>query len=75
MIKYIKNTNICVRREIIPFVGIYLLSTLMTCILLTQVQEIISSLGSDLTLVSGFVTLETWSYGSWYDSLINVSKY
>ena len=40
-----KNTNICVRRDTTPFFGITILSTHMTWILLTQVQEIRSSFG------------------------------
>ena len=40
-----KNTNICVRRDTTPFVGINILSTHMNWILLTQVQEIISGFG------------------------------
>ena len=45
MIRYRKNTKICVRRDTTPFVGITILSTHMTCILLNQVQEIISGFG------------------------------
>ena len=74
MIKYIKNTNICVRKEIIPFVNINLLSTQSKWILLTQVKEIISSFGLYYTLMSGFLNMEMWSCGSWADHLIPVSK-
>ena len=75
MIKYINNTNICVRREIIPFVNITLLSTQTNWILLMQVKEIISSFGLDYTLMSGFGNMEMWIYGSWADSLLPVSEY
>ena len=61
--------------EIIPFVGISLLITHMTWILLMQVQEIISSFGLEFTFISGFGTLELCIYGSWSNYLITVRKY
>ena len=70
-----KNTNVCVRREITPFVGINILSTQMTWILLTQVQEIWLDFGSEFTLMSGFGTMEMWSYGIWAYSLLSIIKY
>ena len=65
MIRYIKNTNICVERDTIPFVGISILGTHMTWILLTQVQEIISPYGLEFAFMSGFGTIEMWRYGIW----------
>ena len=62
-IRYRNNNNIYVRKEIIPFVGITILSTHKTWILLKQVQEIISVFGSEFTLMSGFGAMEMWSYG------------
>ena len=63
MIRYRKNTNIFIRREITPFVGISILITYMTWILLTKVQEIRSGFGSEFTLMSSFGTMAIWSYG------------
>ena len=65
MIKYRKITKICVRREITPFVGITILSTHMTFILLTQVQEIIPGFGLKFTLVNVFGDMAIWSHGNW----------
>ena len=58
--KYINNTKICVRREIIPFVTINLLSTHINLILLIKVRGEISFSGLGYTLMSGFGTLEMW---------------
>ena len=70
-----KNTKICVRRNTTPFVGITILSTHMTWILLTLVQEIRSGFGLKFTLMSGFGTMEMWSNGIWAYSLIPVNEY
>ena len=69
-----KQNQYIFRMELITFVGIYLLSTQMTWLLLTQVQKIRSSFGSEFNFMSGFGTLEMCSYGSWADYLIPVSK-
>ena len=61
-----KDTKICVRMDTTPFVGITNLSTHMTCILLTQVQEIISGFGLEFTLMSSLGNMAMWSYGIWY---------
>ena len=42
-----KNSKIYVRREITPFVGIDVMTTHMTFILLTQVQEVRAGYGSE----------------------------
>ena len=73
MIWYRNNTKICVRREITPFVGITILSTQMTWILLKQVQEIRSGFGLEFTLMNSFVTMATWSYGIWAYPLITIN--
>ena len=52
-----KNTNIYIRRDTTTFVGNTILSTHITWILLTQVQEIRMSFGSEFTLMSGFGTI------------------
>ena len=70
--RYINNTNICVRMKLIPFVGVSLLSTHIDWLILAQVEEIISSFGSEFTFMSGFGTLEFFVYGSWSDSLFPV---
>ena len=73
MIRYIKNANICVRMEIPPFDGIDILNTHISWILMTQVQEIRSSYGSEITLVSRFGTMEMCSYVSWTYLLIPIN--
>ena len=50
MVRYINNINICVRSEIIPFVGIDLLSTQMTWILLIQVRQQAKSKMDELSI-------------------------
>ena len=70
-----KNTKIFVRRDTTPFVGITILSTNMTWILLTQVQEIRSGFGLEFTLMSGFGTMVMWSNGIWAYSLLPIKKY
>ena len=75
MIRYINNTNIYVRRNKTPFVGITIPSKYMTWILLTQVQEIGSFFGLEFTLMSGFGTMEMWSNGIWAYSLLPINKY
>ena len=74
MIRYRNNTKICVKRDITPFVGIAILSTHMTWILLIKVQEIISVFGSEFTLICGFVTMAMWSYVIWDYYLIPIGK-
>ena len=59
---------------LIPFVNIVLLSTHITCLLLTHVQERIKRLGSDFTFISVFGDLSICSYGGWSDSLLPVRK-
>ena len=73
--RYINNIKICIRRELIIFVGIDLLITQMTWLLLKQVQEIISSFGLEFTLMIGFGTLTIWSYVSWDNYMLLVRKY
>ena len=75
MVKYINNTNVCVRRKLTPFVDINLLSTQTNWNLLTQVQVSTSSFGFEYTLMSDFGTLVVWSYGSWSNSRISISDY
>ena len=73
--RYRKNTNICVRRDIIPFVDISLMITHISCLVLTQVQEIRSSFGLEFTSMSDFENLKIWIYGSWDGSLLPARKY
>ena len=68
-----KNTEICVRGDTTPFVGITILSTHINWILLTQVQEIISGFGLEFTLISGFGTMVMWSNGIWAYSQITMN--
>ena len=75
MIRYRKNIKIFVRREITPFVGIIILSTQMTWILLMQVQKIISVFVSEFTLMSNFGTMKMWIYGIWDYSLLTIKEY
>ena len=75
MIGYRNNTKIYVRIEITPFVGINILSTQMTWILLAQMQEIRSGFCLEVTLVSGFGNLEMWSYFICGYSLLTIGKY
>ena len=70
-----KNTKIYVRRDTTPFVGITILSTHITWILLTQVQEIISRFGLEFTFMSGFGNMEMWSNDIWVYSLLPINKY
>ena len=70
-----KNTKICVRRDKTPFVGITIMSTHMSWILLTQVQEIKSGFGLEFTLMSGFGTMEMLSNGIWDYYLLPIKKY
>ena len=74
MIRYKNNTNICVRRDIIPFVGINILITQMNWILLMQVHKIRSGFGSEFTLRSVFGTMAMWSYGIWAYFMIPISE-
>ena len=75
MLRYIKNTKICVRRYTTPFVGIAILSTHMTWILLTQVQEIRSGFGLEFTLMSDSGTMAIRSNGIWDYSLLLINEY
>ena len=75
MIRYIKNTKIFVRRDITPFVGITIMSTHMTWILLTQVQEIRSGFGLEFTVISGFGTMAIWRNDIWAYYLLPINKY
>ena len=75
MFSYRKNTKTHVSRGLITFVGITLLITQMNRILLTQVQEIISSFGLEYTLMSDFRTLEMWMYGIRAYCLLPIIKY
>ena len=70
-----KNTKICVMRDTATFVGITILSTHMTWILLTQVQEIIPGFGLEFTFMSGFGNMTIWINGIWDYSLITINKY
>ena len=54
--------------------GIAILITHMTWILLKKVQEIISDFGLDFTLMSSFGTIEMWSYGIWYYSMLPINE-
>ena len=74
MIRYRNNTKIYTRREITPFVNIYILITHMTWFLLTQVQEIKYVFGLEFTLTSRFKTMEMWSYHIWIYSLLPTRK-
>ena len=66
--RYRNNTNICIRREIIKCVGVALLITQITWLLLMQVQERRSSFGSEFTFIMGFGT-------RWDDYPIPIIKY
>ena len=70
-----KNINICVRRDKTTFVGITIVSTHMTWILLTQVQETRSGFGLEFTLMIIFGTMVMWSNGIWAYSLLPIDKY
>ena len=75
VIRYIKNTKICVSSYTTPFFGITILSTHMTWILLTQMQEIRSGFGLEFTLMNGFGNMAMWINGIWYYSLLTINKY
>ena len=74
IVRYRNNTNICVRMELIRFVGISLLITEMTWILLNQVESR-SSFGYEFTFMSSFGTMEICSYVSWTNDLIPIIEY
>ena len=75
MIRYRKNTKICVMRDTTLFVGITIMCTHMTWILLTQVQEIRLGFGLEFTFMNGFVTMEMLRNGIWAYSLLPINKY
>ena len=70
-----KKTKICVSRYTTPFVGITIMSTHITWILLNQMQEIRSGFGLDFTLMSGFGTMEMWRNGIWAYYLLPINQY
>ena len=70
-----EKPNIYVRRDTTSFVGITILSTHTTWILLNQVQEIRSGFGLEFTLMSGFGTMAMCSNGIWDYSLLPINEY
>ena len=70
-----KNTNICVSRDTTPSVGITIMSTHITWILMTLVQEIRSGFGLWFTLMSGFGNMAMWSNGIWAYSPLPINEY
>ena len=66
-----QNINICVRRDTTPYVGITILSTNITWILLNQVQEIRSGFWFGV-----YLDEQLWDYGNveqWYLGLLPAS--
>ena len=67
------NKGCCIHPD--KYLGIFILLTQMTSILLTQVQEIRSGFILEFTLMSGFGTMAIWRNVIWDYSLIPINKY